>query len=175
VFFRVLSHCAGNGLNKMPRYDRRQDLFSSRRRADDAQEIRLIGVLQDIAEGAALHGGDNPSVFIVPGQQEHSGIGYVLMDELGERFYVKVRQIDIQEDDIGFVLNRRLIGVVPIRRFQNGGDILLPFQQQPQTLSKQSLRYDKKQPDGPDVDPAVNSMHRMRHTADLAGFRLGAS
>lgn len=67
VFLRALSHCAGNGLNEMARYDRRQDVLSSSRRADDAQEIRLIGVLQDIAEGAALHGGDNPGVFIIPG------------------------------------------------------------------------------------------------------------
>jgi hypothetical protein len=175
MFLRVLSQCAGNGLNEMARYDRRQDMFSSSRRADDAHEIRLIGVLQDIAEGAALHGGDNPDVFVVPGQQQHSGIGYVLMDERGERFDLKVRVIDVQEIDIGLVFNRQLIGLVSICRFQNGGDILLSFQQQPQALSKQSLRFDKKQSDGPDLGSAISSMRRARHTADLASARLRAS
>lgn len=97
------------------------------------------------------------------------------MDERDERSDLKVREIDVQENDIGLVFNRRLIGLVSICCFQNGGDILLPFQQQPQALSKQSLRFDNKQSYGPDLSSAISPMRRACHTFDLAGARLRAS
>ena len=74
-----LSHCAGSGISQRVENGCGRDLFPLRGGSGDAQELGLIGVLQNVAERTGSPGGDNPGVFIVPGQQ-HSCVGRVLMD-----------------------------------------------------------------------------------------------
>lgn len=75
VVLMSVSYRARNSADEMFGCDRRQDVFSFHCGSEDAQEVRTISVLQDVAEGSRLHGCDDPAVFIIPGQQQHARRG----------------------------------------------------------------------------------------------------
>lgn len=93
------------------------------------------------------------------------------MEEFGDRLHIEIRHIDIQKNDIGFVFERQLIGLAPVGRLYDTGDISLPFQEHPQTLPKESLSLENEQPDGSRLNSMIDSIRFAFHGSGLTGAR----